>query len=108
MSIRGIDTQIMISRLTDNVRDASALQKRPEFVQDALAAQGRINDAQDQTRVVKTAASEMERIRTDVDDGGGAGYADGSEDDGSGKKKKEEIDPDMLVPPGNNRIDIKV
>ena len=106
MSIRGIDTQIMISRLTDNIRDTSAMQKRPEVAQDTLAAQGRINDAQDQTRVAKSLETEMEQIRPDVDDGGGAGYGGGG--GGQGKEQDEEIDPDMLVPPGNNKIDIMV
>ena len=106
MSIRGIDTQIMISRLTDNIRDTSAMHKRPEVAQDALAAQGRINDAHDQTRVAKTLETEMEQIRSDVDEGGGAGYSGGGE--GQGKEHDEETDPDMLVPPGNNKIDIMV
>ena len=107
MSIRGIDTQIMISRLTDNVRDTSAMQKRPEVIQDSLAAQGRINDAQDSTRVAKTLETEMEQIRPNVDDGGGAAYG-GGEGDGTGKKKKEEQDKDLLVPPVNHIIDIVV
>ena len=106
MSIRGIDTQIMISRLTDNIRDTSAMQKRPEVAQDTLAAQGRISNAQDQTRVAKTLETEMEQIRSDVDEGGGAGY--GGSGEGSGKEQEEETDPDMLVPPGNNKIDIMV
>ena len=104
MSIRGIDTQIMISRLTDNVREASAMQKRPELMQEALAAQSKINDAQDQTRVLKTLESEMEKIRSDVDDGGGAGYSGGGGEEE--EKKKEEADHELLVPPSRNRIDI--
>ena len=106
MSIRGIDTQIMISRLTDNIREASAMNKRPEYAQDALAAQSKLNDAQDQTRVAKTLETEMEQIRPDVDDGGGAGYG-GSESDGEAEKnKEEETVHDLLVPPSHNRIDI--
>ena len=104
MSIRSIDTQIMISRLTDTVRDASMMQKKPEHAQEALAAQGRIHDAEDQQKVAKTLETDMEQIRSDADGGGSGGGESGEK----GKKKKEEIDPDMMVPPSNNIIDIRI
>jgi len=106
MSIRGIDTQIMISRLTDNARDTSAMQKRPEVLQQTLAAHAKVTDAQEQTRVAKTIESEMERIRTEVDEEGGAEAGEGEGHHGHGKKKEEEVSKDMLVPAGNNIIDI--
>ena len=108
MSIKGIDTQIMISRLPDTSRDTSALQKRPEVAQDTLAVKAKVNDAEDQTRVAKTAESEMEKIRSDVDGGSGAGY--GSEG-GPGHEKNgliDESDPDLLIPPENHIIDITI
>ena len=109
MSIRGIDSQMMITRLPDNVKEASAIQKRPEVAQEFLAAQGKISDAEGQSKVAKTMEVEMEKIRTDVDAGGGGSY-EGSEDvyDPEESGQEEEPDPDMIVPPGNNIIDIKI
>ena len=109
MSIKGIDAQIMITRLPDNVRDMSASQKRTEVAQEYLAAQGKVRDAHDQSRVTRTQETEMERIRTDVDkeSSGGSG---GSEEEGgkAGKEDKYDTTPELLVPPGNNVIDIKI
>ena len=108
MSIRGIDTQIMVNRSSELSKDASAMQKRPELHQEALASQQKIAAAQSQARVSATSESEMENIRTDVD-GGGSGAAGG---EGGGSESEEEkngeIPKGMLVPPSNNLIDIKV
>lgn len=108
MSIKGIDTQIMISRLPDNAKDTSALQKRPEVWQDQLGAQGRVNDAHSQSKVAKTSESEMEEIRTDVEGGGGSSY-DGDGAEGSHKHRKAgEPEPGTLVPSEKHIIDIKI
>jgi len=108
MSIKGIDTQIMVTRSADFARDASAMQKKPEMTQEYLAAQTKISDARDQGRVAGTEHSEMETIRTDVD--GGSGGAAGSHGGESKDEEDEngEIPLNMRVPPGNNIIDIKV
>lgn len=107
--VNGIDTQIMITRLPDNVNQASGLTKRPEIAQEFLAAQGKVNDAIDQERVAGTQESEMEQIRTDVDrESQGDSYSDENENRKSGKNNKSERDSDLLVPPGNHRIDIIV
>ena len=106
MSIKSIDSQIMIARTTEFSRDTSAVQKRPEIAQEYLAAREKINDAEDQSRVAKTFESKLSELRPDEDGGGGAGGEGGS---GTGKNKKdEESDPDMLVPPGKSVIDIRV
>jgi len=109
MSIKSIDTQIMINRSSDLARDASAMQKRPELQQEFLAAQQKIASAQSQSRVSGTTETEMEHIRTDVDGGsggaqGGEGEDSESEENGQGGQSAK----NMLVPPGNNLIDIKV
>ena len=107
MSIKGIDAQIMINRSSDLARDASAMQKRPEIQQEFLAAQQKLSDARSQSRVSGTKESEMEKIRTDVDGGGygaGGGEGEGKDDD----EKGGEIAKNLLVPPGNNVIDITV
>jgi len=106
MSIKGIDSQIMIARTTDFARETSALQKKPEIVQDYLAVREKIAEAQQQTRVAKTLETEPTKLHPDDDGGGGGGY--GGEAEHGGDEIDEEIDEDMLVPPGNNVIDIKI
>ena len=110
MSIRSIDTQIMITRATDMVREASNIQRQPETTQSMLAVQTKAESAQDQSRVAATKEAEMENIRTDVD-GEGSGAAGG---EGKGQKGEElleeETDPGLMVPPDSKKqlIDIKV
>jgi len=108
MSIKGIDTQIMMTRLTDNIREASVLQKRPEVAQAVLAARGKTNDAQEQTRVAKMSETEMEMIRTDVDEDGSGGYGGEGEPSPGEVDSYDELDPDMIVPPGDYIIDIMI
>ena len=105
MSIKGIDTQIMIARSTDFIRDASDTQKRPEIVQDNLALREKITDAQDQTRVAKTLEAEHQRL--DPDAGGSGGGSGGGQGHGEGRKK-DKPEAEMLVPPGSSKIDIRV
>ena len=108
MSIKGIDTQIMITRLADSVREASVMQKRPEVARDVLATKEKINDAVEQSRVAKTAESEMDKVRPDVDEGGSGAYDGESGAGGRRDNWDEEPGADMIVPPGNNLIDIKI
>ena len=107
MSIRGIDTQIMINRLPDNAKEVSEVLKRPEVLQDILGNKSKLNDVIDQTKVAKTLEAEMEQIRTDVDEGSGNEY---SGSDKKGRKGKDSIDedPEMLVPMEKHIIDIKI
>ena len=105
MSIKGIDTQIMIARTTDMARDTSALQKKPELAQEFLAVKERINDEQDQSRIAKTLETKASELHPDDEGGGGAGYSG----DGSGEGRRHgESDADMLVPADEHVIDIKV
>ena len=109
MSIRGIDTQIMITRSPDFSKDVSTVQQRPETNQQILAEQQKITAAQEQAQVKALDESEMEGIRTE-EDGSGGGEYDGK----GGHKPNEEEDPDdfmkpgMYVPPSNNILDIMV
>ena len=105
MAIRGIDTQIMMNRMPENAKETSELMKRPVVVQDAMAQQSKINDAQDQSRVSKMSESEMEKLRADVEGGSDNEY-EGEGGRHRKKKHEEEIDPTMLVPAGDNVIDI--
>jgi hypothetical protein len=84
------------------------MQKRPETAQDFLAIRQRINDAEQQSKVAKTTESEMEKVRTDVDEGGNGAYEG---DDGSDRKEKdrfEEPGADLYVPATDYLIDICV
>ena len=107
MSIKGIDAQIMVARTTDYVRDTSSLQKRPEVMQEHLATREKINDAQDQSKVIKTMETETELDKLRPDEGGGGGGYSGNQN-ADREQKDIENDPDMFVPPGNSTIDIRV
>lgn len=108
MSIKGIDAQMMITRLPDNVKEASAIQKRPEVMQDVLAYREKINDAEVQSRVARTTETEMEGIRTDVEEEGGGAYYGERGPDREKDGQNDEPGPDMIVPPGNYTIDITI
>ena len=108
MSIKSIDSQIMIARTADFSRDTSAILKKPEIAQDYLAVREKINDAQDQTRVAKTLESEKAELRPDEDGSGGGDYGGGSGSKSGKDKGKSGPDENMLVPPGDNVIDIRV
>jgi len=100
MSIKGIDTQIMITRTSDFVRETSNIQRQPEVTQEHLAAQTKIESSQDQSRVSALNESEMEEIRTDEDGrGSGAGGGDGgSRED----EMTEEQQRELLVAPADH------
>lgn len=100
MSIRNIDTQIMIQRTTDVAREANNLIRHPAAAQEHLAAHGKAESALAQSRVQATTESEMDNIDAD---GSGSGAAGG---EGSGKGSGEEEtqnnqNDDFLVPPSN-------
>ena len=110
MSIRGIDTQMMITRSSDLVRDVSATQNRPEVNQASLAAHEKFVAAQDQSRVQATLESEMEQIRPDEEGESGNEY------EGSGRKghrnekenEEDKADTGLKVGQSDHVIDIMV
>jgi len=109
MSIRNIDTQMMITRQVDFSRDTSNIQRHPEVAQEHLAAQSKVESAQEQSRVHETTETENEEIRTDVD-GEGSGAAGGG---GSGREEDEmteEQKKELLVAPAlyDQIIDITI
>ena len=108
MSIKGIDSQIMITRAADFARDNSALLKKPETDQDYMTIQAKAFNSMEAKKVEKTQEAELQKLRTD-EDGGGNGAAGGG-GPGQGKKKQgeEPAGKDHLVPPGEHKIDIKV
>ena len=105
MSIRGIDSQMMIVRAPDAARDASEQLKKPEVSQDQQAMLAKFNETLEQKRVQHTSESEMETIRADKDGGGKGGRGGGG---GHGEDQPDE-DPSsgLLVAPGNHMIDIQ-
>jgi len=99
MSIRGIDTQIMITRATDLIRETSSAQRHPETSQEYMAAQAKAESTHDQSRVSATVEAEMENIRTDVDGrGSGAAGGEGSQEE---HEMTEEQQKELLVPPSD-------
>ena len=108
MSIRGIDTQIMLQRLPDNVKEASDLLKRPEIMQDMLGNQGKLNDVVDQTRVAKLSEAEMEQIRADVDEGSGNEYEESENRHPAKDEEEHNADSEFFVPKERHIIDITV
>jgi len=109
MSIRNIDTQIMVNRQLDFSRETSNMQRHPEVTQEHIAAQTKVESAQEQSRVLATTETENEEIRTDVD-GEGSGAAGGG---GSGNREDEmteEQKKELLVAPAlhDQLIDIMI
>jgi len=101
MSIRGIDTQIMITRTADFARETSSIQRQPETNLEHLASQTKVESAHDQSRVQSATESEMDNVRTDVD-GSGSGAAGGG---GSGQDKEETPEEqirELLVAPAQH------
>ena len=108
MSIRGIDTQIMITRTPDVSRDASIVQQRPETNQAILAEQQKILVSQERTRVKETEETEMDNVRTD-EDGSGDNEYEGSESKHPEEEEKDEFGrPGLYVPASNNILDIRI
>ena len=101
MSIRGIDTQIMITRTTDFVRETSSTQRQPETTQEHLANQGKVESSLDQSRVAATVETENENIRTDVD-GSGSGAAGGEGSQQEEEEMTEEQKKELLVAPADH------
>ena len=109
MSIRGIDTQIMVQRTTDFAKDTSTIQRQPETNQEMLANQIKINSVHDQSRVVATTETENEQIRTDVDGGSGGAYSGGEDEEYEAEEElTEEQKKIFLVPPSQHVIDITI
>jgi len=109
MSIKGIDTQLMITRATDFVKETSNIQRHPEQTQAFTAAQTKAESTHDQSRVKATNESEMDNVRTDAD-GSGSGAAGGG---GSGRGEDgmtDEQRAELLVAPAahDQLIDIVV
>ena len=88
MSIRSIDTQMMVARSADIARDAGALTKNPEAFQAQLANVAKQEAQQNQSKVQGLLESEMENIRAD-EDGSGKGASGG---EGSDQQKNEKQD----------------
>ena len=109
MSIKGIDTQIMITRTADAARDTSAMQRHPQISQENTADRFKAESVLNQSRVQSTEESEMENIRTDID-GGGSGAAGGGGSPQDEEEMTEEQMRDLMVAPAEHEqiIDIMI
>jgi len=109
MAVRGIDTQIMVTRSADLARDVGALVKKPELTQEQLAALHKMTAALDQKKVMQATQPEMDKVRTDEDRGHSDTYQGSSEESSYEEdNQREKPSSEMYVPPGDNVIDIKV
>ncbi|MCL2078477.1 MAG: hypothetical protein FWH17_01395 [Oscillospiraceae bacterium] len=102
MSIKGIDTQIMVQRTTDMARDTSAILKNPESAQQQLANQTKISSALDQSRVLATNESDMQGIRTDEDGSGSGAAGGGASGGGEDGFDDENVPPELAVAPADH------
>lgn len=108
MALRGIDTQIMVTRSADFARDASVMVKRPELTQEQFAAIQKMNAAHEQKKVLETAEAEMDQIRADKDGGGNSGGGEGSFGGGGFDGEEEAPSGGMFVPASDHVIDITI
>ena len=104
MSIKGIEAQMMVARSVEYMKDSAAIQKKSELTQDYQTVLARVDEQRDQMKVAKTLEADQIKLHPDEGGGNGGGAGDGSGEAGKGN----ESSPDMLVPPGDNIIDITV
>jgi len=92
----------MVQRTTDFARESSNIQRQPEAAQEHLAAQGKVESLLNQSKVAEATESEMENIRTDVDEeGSGAAGGDGAPQDEE-EELTEEQQKELLVAPADH------
>lgn len=101
MSIRGIDTQIMITRSADLARETSAAQNNPRFSQDFMAAQNIRDSAENQSRVLATDEAILEEMKPDSE-GSGSGAAGGEGRERGEEELTEEQQKELLVAPADH------
>lgn len=110
MSIKGIDTQIMVARTAEMSRDSSVQNRRGELSQNQLAVQNQAQDAQDTHRVGRTEEADQVEIRRDKE----------REESGERRRRRDRRRGDRREPAkgsdgqlsagfgGEHKIDIKV
>lgn len=114
MSIRGVDTQLMVNRTLDLAKDVSAMQRREQVAQDQFAQQLQAMTAEKSSQVQDVQETEGGKIQNEEKE-------KGQQQERSAKKKKglvelrdENQDPmlDASLKPGEDdsgmRIDIRV
>jgi len=112
MSIRAIDTQMMVTRTTDMVREASPLLKNPETFQAQLANLGMRESAENQSKVLATTEADMENIKADENGSGngatGGGKGSDAEEDGDSYNQNKDSELRVGRSSHNSLIDITV
>lgn len=107
MSIKGIDSQIMVTRTAELAKEASSQIKKNETTQTHLAFQTAATEAEKKISVQTLQESQESELKLDLDkESAHSGHHKG--ESGSEKKDEEETSSINYVPPGNNIIDIKV
>lgn len=108
MSIKGIDTQMMITRAAELTNEASVQVRKGDMSQEFLAIHQKAVAEHDQQSVKGPQKAEQADVKLDQD-GSGSGAASSGGGRGSGQREDDRPDPlDQLVPGGQNTIDIKI
>ena len=110
MSIKGIDSQLMITRAAELMKDSSVQLKKNELMQDFLAVQSKVIEEHEKQKVARAQETQEAEIQLERD----RDSAQGERQGGASKRKKEETqDPnqkllEQLDSTGNHKIDIKI
>jgi len=102
-----MDKQIMILRSIDFSRDVSAMQKRAEIAQDHLASTEKARAALGKSKVQGARRVEMEEIRPDSSNGTSYAPPVNAHRPGIAISRHSWTYDTLLVPPGENIIDIR-
>jgi hypothetical protein len=73
MAIKGIDTQIMVTRTAEYVKESEHQMRRNDLMQDYLNVQGKLASEAAGRNVVKTVKAEASALHPDEKGGGGGG-----------------------------------
>ncbi|MDR1117320.1 MAG: hypothetical protein LBL09_03625 [Oscillospiraceae bacterium] len=107
MSIKGIDSQMMIARATDFVKESSNQLKKNELMQDYLAVQAKLESEHESNMVTRKTHLEQADMKLNKDGKGGGEYT-GREKGKKGKPAEETEAAGGWVPGVEHKLDIKV
>ena len=106
MSIKGIDTQIMVTRAAELAKESSNQIKRNELMQDYMSVQGRLIEEHEKQMVTGLNEAQEVAIQREREGSRGGAFAEGQAR-GESSLSDQELDEELLS--GENHIiDIKV
>lgn len=99
MSIKGIDTQIMVTRSSELAKESSNQLRRTDLMQDYLNVHAAELERHKQKMVLKTVATEQAKLHTDKD---GSGGSTASRTMYKEKKQSDETPDELKILPDPN------